>query len=297
MRIGVVYPQTEFGNDPLAIRDYAQTAEDLGYTHVLAYDHVLGANPERPGGWNGPYTYQTPFQSPFLLFSFMAAATSQLQFTTGIIILPQRQTALVAKQAATLDVLSAGRLRLGFGLGWNKVEYDSLGENFHNRGRRIEEQVSVMRQLWTKPLVDFSGRWHTIPDAGINPLPVQRPIPVWFGGHAEPVLRRVANIGDGWFPNYRSAEEARPELEKINRYMDEAGRDNSSLGVEARLHYSEGNRHTWEKFVQDWEEVGATHISINTMNNEFQTPSQHLEALQEFASTIGIDSQRRKNNI
>ena len=291
MKIGVVYPQTEYGDDPHAIRDYAQTAEDLGYNHVLAYDHVLGVNPDRSGGWNGPYTYKTPFQSPFLLFSFMAAVTQKLRFTTGIIILPQRQTALVAKQAATLDVLSAGRLRLGVGIGWNEVEYMALGKNYSNRGRRIEEQVSLMRELWTQPLVNFSGQWHHIPDAGLNPLPVQRPIPIWFGGHAEPVLRRVGTIGDGWMPNYRSAEEARPELEKIYRYMDESGRDSSSLGVEAKLHINEDNRHTWENIVRDWEELGATHLSINTMKNGFQKPAQHLEALQEFASTIQINSQ------
>ncbi len=292
MRIGVVYPQTEFGNDPQAIRDYAQTAEDLGYTHVLAYDHVLGANPERPGGWNGPYTYQTSFQSPFLLFSFMAAATSQLRFTTGIIILPQRQTALVAKQAATLDVLSAGRLRLGVGIGWNEVEYDSLGENFKDRGRRIEEQVSVLRQLWTKPLVDFAGSWHTIPDAGINPLPVQRPIPIWFGGHAEPVIKRMAKMGDGWMPNYRTPDRARPALEKIDQYLDQAGRDKAKFGIEARISFGDGNSSTWEQLVHGWESVGATHMTLNTMGLGYDTPALHLEALEKFATTFELSQEK-----
>lgn len=172
MKIGVVYPQTEFGSDPAAIRDYAQTVEALGYTHVLAYDHVLGANPNRPGGWQGPYTFETPFQEPFVLFAYMAAVTTALEFATGIIILPQRQTALVAKQSATLDVLSGGRLRLGIGLGWNEVEYMALNQDFHTRGRRMDEQIEVLLKLWTEPLVDFHGRYHTIPDAGINPLPV-----------------------------------------------------------------------------------------------------------------------------
>jgi len=292
MRIGVVYPQTEFGNDPQTIRDYAQTAEGLVYTHVLAYDHVLGANPERPGGWDGPYTYQTPFHSPFLLFSFMAAVTSQLRFTTGIIILPQRQTALVAKQAATLDVLSAGRLRLGVGIGWNDVEYTALGENFHNRGRRIEEQVSVMHQLWTKPLVDFSGHWHTIPDAGLNPLPVQRPIPVWFGGHAEPVMRRVASMGDGWMPNYRKPDQASPALEKIERYLEQAGRDRAKFGIEARISFGDGNVSTWEQLAQGWESVGATHLSFNTMGLGYQTPALHIEAIQKFASALGLNPEK-----
>src|SRR5664279_1385930 len=198
MQIGVVFPQTEIGNDPAAIRDYAQTAEGLGFSHVLAYDHVLGANPQRPGGWSGPYTYLTPFHEVFVLFGYLAAVTQKLGLAAGVIILPQRQTALVAKQAASLDVLSGGRLRLGVGLGWNEVEYTSLNENFHNRGQRIEEQVQLMRRLWTEPLVDFKGKWHTIPDAGLNPRPVQRPIPIGFGGTAEVALRRLARLGDGW---------------------------------------------------------------------------------------------------
>ncbi len=210
LKIGLVYPQTEYGNDPLAIRDYAQTAEGLGFTHILAYDHILGANPERPGGWQGPYTYRHPFHEPLALFSYMAALTQTIEFTTGIIILPQRQTAVFAKQAATLDVLSGGRLRLGIGLGWNAVEYTALNEDFHTRGKRIEEQVEVLRLLWTQPLVSFKGRWHDIPDAGLNPLPLQRPIPLWFGGNADAVLQRTARLGDGWMPMYRSAAEARP---------------------------------------------------------------------------------------
>ena len=193
MKIGFVYPQTEFGNDSTAIRDLAQTAEELGFAYVLAYDHVLGVNPDRPN-WDGPYDFRTPFQSPFLLFSFMAGITSKLGFATGILILPQRQTALVAKQAATLDVLTGGRLRLGVGVGWNQPEFTALGENFHNRGSRIEEQVKVLRALWTNPLVKYSGKWHTIPEAGINPLPIQQPIPIWFGGHAEAVLKRRSSL-------------------------------------------------------------------------------------------------------
>lgn len=185
LNIGVVFPQTEFGHDAGALKDYAQTAGGLGYTHILAYDHVLGANPSRPGGWSGSYTFDTPFLEPFVLFSFLAAVTSKIGLTTGVIILPQRQTALMARQAATLDAISGGRVRLGVGLGWNEVEYIALNEDFHTRGRRIEEQVTVLRELFTRPLVVYSGRWHTIPDAGMNPLPVQQPIPIWFGGHAE----------------------------------------------------------------------------------------------------------------
>jgi probable F420-dependent oxidoreductase len=288
MNIGFVYPQTEFGNDPPAIRDLAQTAEGLGFTHVLAYDHVLGVNPDRSEDWDGPYDFQTPFQSPLLLFSYMAAVTNQLGFLTGILILPQRQTALVAKQAATLDVLCGGRLRLGVGIGWNKPEYIALDANFHDRGHRIEEQVSLMRQLWTQPLVNFSGRWHTIPDAGINPLPIQRPIPIWFGGHAEPVLQRAATIGDGWIPNYRNAEDAQQTLNGVEGYLEQAGRSKSSFGVEARIRYDDGNPASWEQLLEGWQDAGATHISFNTMQVGFDTPAKHLHALQLFASTLDI---------
>jgi probable F420-dependent oxidoreductase len=291
MKIGFVYPQTEFGNDSIAIRDLAQTAEGLGYSHVLAYDHVLGVNPNRAEDWDGPYDFRSPFHSPLLLFSFMAAVTNSLGYITGILILPQRQTALVAKQAATLDVLSNGRLRLGIGLGWNKPEYIALGENFHNRGRRIEEQVSLMRQLWTRPLVNFSGNWHNIPDAGINPLPIQSPIPVWFGGHAEPVLQRVATIGDGWIPNYRTAEDAQPALARVEEYLNQAGRDRSEIGIEARIRYENGDPVTWEQLLLSWQAAGASHISFNTMQMGFDSPAKHLQALELFASTMDIAHQ------
>jgi probable F420-dependent oxidoreductase len=288
MKIGAVFPQTEFGNDPVALRDYAQTLEGLGYHHVLAYDHVLGANPNRPGGWSGPYTYQTPFHEPFVLFSFMAGVTTRLEFATGIIILPQRQTALVAKQAATLDVLSGGRLRLGIGIGWNQVEYECLNENFHNRGRRVEEQVEVLRLLWTQPLVQFKGRWHSIPDAGINPLPIQQPIPIWFGGHAEAVMRRIARWGAGWMPNYRRAEEARPNLALLDQFLAEAGRSRDEVGLEPRLGYGDGNPDRWRQWMEDWQAVGATHMTVNTMGCGFATPAEHMAALERFAREMGL---------
>jgi probable F420-dependent oxidoreductase len=289
LKIGLVYPQTEFGSDPAAIREYAQTAEGLGFTHILAYDHVLGANPDRPGGWGGPYTYKHPFQSPLLLFTFMAAVTRDLEFTTGIIILPQRQTALFAKQAATLDILSGGRLRLGIGIGWNEVEYQALDQNFHNRGKRVEEQVQLLRRLWQEPLVCFEGHWHQIPDAGLNPLPVQRPIPIWFGGHAEPVLRRVAEMGDGWMPNYRRVQDARSALETIWGYLEATGRERSELGLEPRLSYGEGNPDKWLKIIEEWEQVGATHLSFNTMGSGFETPQEHLAAVRIFSRALGKD--------
>ena len=201
MQIGVIFPQTEIGTDPIAVRDYAQAAESLGYQHLVAYDHVMGANADSRPGWSGAYRHTDQFYEPFVLFGYLAAATQRIELVTGILILPQRQTALVAKQSATVDILSGGRLRLGIGIGWNDVEYEALGENFHDRGRRSEEQIEVLRSLWTQESVTVQARWHRITDAGINPLPSQRPIPIWFGGRADRVLRRIARYGDGWFPN------------------------------------------------------------------------------------------------
>jgi probable F420-dependent oxidoreductase len=290
LKIGVTFPQTEFGSDPVAIRDYVQTVESLGFTHVLAYDHVLGANPDRPGGWSGRYTYQDPFHEPFLLFGYMAAVSTKLEFITGILILPQRQTALVAKQSATLDILSGGRLRLGVGIGWNQVEYSALNQDFKTRGRRVEEQVQLLRQLWTQPLVEFSGQWHTIPDAGINPLPLQHPIPIWFGGHADAVLRRVARIGDGWLPLYATPDDARPAIEQLDRYLAEAGRTRADIGIEPRLGYGRGDPDGWTALIHDWQEIGATHLSVNTMGCGFATPDDHLAALRTFARAIDLAS-------
>jgi probable F420-dependent oxidoreductase len=286
MKIGVVFPQTEFGNDVGALREYVQAVEAAGFHHLLVYDHVLGANPERPGGWQGPYTHQTPFHEPFVLFGYMAALTTRLEFVTGVLILPQRETALVAKQAAELDVLSNGRFRLGVGIGWNEVEYVALNQDFHVRGRRIEEQVDVLRQLWTQELVTYQGRWHTIPDAGLNPLPVQRPIPIWFGGHADAVLQRIARLGDGWFPNYRTAASAQPSLDKLAHYLAENGRSTADIGIEARIAYGNGRADEWQQTIADWQAAGATHISLNTMSFGFDTPQKHIAAITQFAADM-----------
>jgi probable F420-dependent oxidoreductase len=282
MQIGLVYPQTEYPADSAAIHDYAQAAEALGYSHVLAYDHVLGANPDRPGGWSGPYTYRNPFIEPFLLFTYMAAVTTRIGFIPGILILPQRETALVAKQAATLDVLCGGRLRLGVGVGWNEVEYVALGQDFHTRGRRQEEQIEVLRLLWTQELVTYKGHWHDIPDAGINPLPVQRPIPIWFGGHADAVLRRLARFGDGWLPGFRTAEAAAGHLETLDHYLVEAGRSRAAIGLEARLHWGGGDLDALGRTLEGWRAAGATHVSLNTMGAGFESPNEHLDAIRVF---------------
>ena len=287
MRVGVVFPQTEIGADPVSIRDYAQAAESLGYDHLLAYDHVLGANPDSRPGWTG-YRHTDMFHEPFVLFSYLAGITQKIEFVSGIIILPQRQTVLVAKQTAALDVLSGGRLRLGIGIGWNPVEYEALGENFHNRGRRSEEQIDVLRQLWTNELVSYEGRWHKITDAGLNPLPVQRPIPVWFGGTSDVVMRRLARIGDGWFPQRFGPDElGRENFEKLRAYVREAGRDPSEVGIEPRISVSQGDPDAWVEEASAWKKLGATHLSVNTMGAGFSSPQDHIDAIARFKQAVG----------
>lgn len=288
MRIGVVFPQTEIGSDPAAIRDYAQAAEHLDYSHLLAFDHVLGAHPDRPGGWNRPYTHESTFHEPFVLFGYLAGITQRIELVTGVIILPQRQTALVAKQAAEVDVLSGGRLRLGVGTGWNAVEYEALGENFHNRGRREEEQIQVLRALWTQPVVTYEGRWHRITKAGINPLPIQQPIPIWLGGMAEAVLKRTARIADGWFPQFQpTSDNARPMLNRLREYAREAGRNPESIGIEGRFAIVGNTPDDWLASLQAWRDLGATHVSVNTMGGGLASPDEHIQAIRRFKEMIG----------
>ncbi len=286
MRIGVVFPQTEIGSDPVVIRDYAQAVEELGYQHILAFDHVLGASTTTRPDWRGAYTTAHLFHEPFVLFSYLAAITKNVELVTGVIILPQRQTVLVAKQAAKVDVLSGGRLRLGIGVGWNAVEYEGLNENFHDRGIRSEEQIVVLRALWAEPEVTFRGRWHTIDAAGINPLPVRRSIPIWIGGHDERALRRIGRIGDGWFP-LRRPNETRAMLDRVQGYAREAGRDPASIGVEGRLNIGQVEEAMWVAEVEAWRELGASHLSVNTMGANLPSPNAHIEALHRVKDVIG----------
>ena len=233
MRLGAIFPQTEIGADPAAVRDFVQAAESLGYDHLLVFDHVLGADPSMRENWNRPYQHTSLFHEPFVLFGYLAGITRTIELTTGVLILGQRQTALVAKQAAEVDVLSGGRLRLGIGIGWNEVEYEALGENFNNRGRRSVEQIALLRALWTQEVVDFKGRYHRVTHAGINPLPVQRPIPIWLGGGAERVVRRVGRLGDGWFPQFRPDGDGQARIEQMREYAREAGETQIQLGLKA----------------------------------------------------------------
>jgi probable F420-dependent oxidoreductase len=285
MRIGVVFPQTEIGEDPAVLRDYAQAAEDLGYTHLLAYDHVIGAEAASRPGWRG-YTHESLFHEPFVLFSYLGALTKSIEFVTGILILPQRQTVLVAKQAAALDVLTGGRLRLGVAIGWNSVEYEAMGESFTNRGRRIEEQIRLLRALWTQEVVDFKGRWHRVDRAGLKPLPVQRPIPIWMGGMADNVISRVARLADGWFPQMRPDEGGRQLIARLHDEARAAGRRPEDIGIEGRANIANANPEEWASNVEAWRDLGATHLSVNTMGAGLESPRDHIEAIRRFREAV-----------
>ena len=287
MKLGVTFPQTEIGTDPGAIREFAQVVEDLGFNHLLVYDHVLGADTSHYKDWGGAYTKEDMFHEPFVLYGYLAAVTSSIELTTGIIILPQRQTALVAKQAAEVDVLSGGRLRLGIGIGWNRVEFEALGQDFHVRGKRSEEQIELMRRLWTNETVTFNGKWDQITAAGLNPLPVQRPIPIWLGGGSEQVLKRVATISDGWILTGAPNDATQQRLERIRAYAEEADRDPATIGIEGGVRIAQGGPDDWMKTVEAWRALGATHLSLNTMNAGLKTLAEHLDAVRRFHEAVG----------
>ena len=279
MKIGVVFPQTEIGADPDVVAKFATTAESLGYDHLLAYDHVLGANTASRPDWQGPYTTESMFQEPLVLFSYLAGLTSTIEFVTAVIILPQRQTALVAKQAACVDVLSKGRLRLGVGTGWNDVEYEALGANFHDRGHRSEEQIDLLRQLWRDEAISFTGEHHKITDAGLNPLPTNKNIPIWLGGMAPQVIERVGRLADGWFPFVN--KDLSVQIGQMQASAKNAGRDPDSIGIECII-----PANTDVDRVKALQDMGVTHVALVTMNQELADPDAHLDAISRGRDTL-----------
>jgi probable F420-dependent oxidoreductase len=286
MRIGAVFPQTRFGGDPVAVRDFAQAAEDLGYTHLLAYDHVVGAVHEgrEPELW-GPYTDLDPFHEPLVLFGYIAAITTRIELGTAVLILPQRQTTLVAKQAAEIDLLSGGRFRLGVGLGWNYVEYEALNEDFSNRGARCSEQVELLRRLWAEPLLDYQGKWHRIDRASILPRP-SRQIPIWFGGFKEPALRRAARLGDGFiFSGKRTL--LIEGAERLREHLADAGREADPFGIEAFVEYGRGPD-GWLHDIELFERAGFTHVAMRSIGADLPSPQAHIDALAEYAAAVGL---------
>jgi probable F420-dependent oxidoreductase len=262
MKIGAVFPQLEIGADPAVVRDWATTVEQAGYTHKSLFHEV------------------------FVLFGYLAAITTQLELVTGVLVLPQRQTALVAKQAAEVDVLSGGRLRLGVGIGWNHVEYQALGVPFRQRGALLDEQVDLLRKLWAEPVISYDGRFHQVEEAGLNPLPPRRSIPIWFGGRAEAVLRRTGRIGDGWMPQVPPNDKAEADVEALRAYAAEAGRDPSAVGIEPRLTLGDVPEKDWPAFIDGWRTLGATHLCVNTMKMGLNSPEDHAAVLRDVLPVL-----------
>ena len=295
MQLGALIPFGDTGGDPSLVRDYALSLETLGYDFLEAPDHVLGANPSTGGSDPQRSMADSMYHDPFVLLGFLAAATTKLQFSTGVLILPQRQTALVAKQAACLDVLSGGRFRLGIGVGWNPIELTGLNENFHNRGRRSEEQAQVMQALWAEPHVSFKGKYHTIDDAGINPRPAAGRVPLWYGGHHEHTLPRIAKWGDGWMPNaYPPDQAALDVFAELRRLTEQQGRDPASIGIEVWVSCGAGTEADWHKEAAFWKQAGASHLCLTTTFDRRhhhriagRKVGDHLAAAKRYRDAIG----------
>ena len=290
MRLGVSFSHPDLGDDPGFFKDFAQAVEGAGFDHLLAAEHVVGGHRDRAGD-EKVHTAEVPYHEPFVLFGFLAGVTTRLELVTSILILPQRQTVLVAKQAAELDLLSGGRLRLGVGLGRNWMEYEALNEDFENRGRRIEEQVDVLRQLWTEELVTYDGTWHHLDRMGLNPMPVQRPIPIWMGSYVgqvvEQVIRRIGRLADGWFPQMPPGDELAAVLGRLRGYAVEAGRDPASIGVEGSMPIKrDDDPERWVAKAKAFADLGATHLRVMTAGGGFEAPQQHLDAVVRWVEVI-----------
>lgn len=283
MKVGIIYPQNELGGDPEAVRRIGLAVEELGFDHLLAYDHVVGVTHDREPELWGPYTEAHPFHDPLVMFAYLAGIVRRIEFVTGILILPQRQTALVARQAADLDLLSGERFRMGVGVGWNYVEYDVLGQDFKSRGKRIEEQIELMRRLWSEPLVEYSGRFDQVDRAALNPRP-RRQIPVWLGGFADVALKRAARIADG-FIFADGAVDAFAQAASLGRYLQEAGRSGENFGLHCNMLRAKTPGQVVET-LNRWRDIGGSHASVNTMGMGFTTVEQHLDHISQVAGAI-----------
>ena len=286
MRIGAVYPQTELGGDPEAVRRIGIGVEQLGFDHLLAYDHVLGAvQTDRDPPLAGPYDETVPFHDPLVMFGYLAALTERIELVTGILVLPQRQTALVARQAADVDLLSGGRLRLGVGVGWNWVEYQALGQDFHTRGLRQEEQIELMRRLWTEPVVEHHGRFDVVDRAALVPRP-NRTIPIWMGGFGSAAFARAARLADGFIFSGRAEGDTAP-WECVKANLADAGRSLDEFGAEQVVGGRGAPAEVAER-VHAWEAAGGTHATISTMGLGLDSAEAHLDRLAAVADELGL---------
>ena len=285
MEFGVTFPQTDIEPHPDDLRRFAIALEEIGFEHLLAYDHILGVEPPH-AEWGGAYDYTDQFLEPFVLFSHLASVTADLDFITGILVLPQRETVLVAKQAATLDVLSGGRFSLGAGVGWNEREYRNLGMAFENRGKRIDEQIDLLGELWGTELVDFEGEWHEIQRAGINPRPNDGSIPLWLGGSAEIVIERMARKADGWIAPTLPIPTFEEKIQTLHDSLDEAGRDPESFPIHARVHLGSADGDDWIERIEAYQTLGVTHVGIGTMNMGLTAGHEHLSIFTEAMNEL-----------
>jgi len=285
-QIGAFFPTRDMPADRIAIRDWAQAAEAIGFDFVEVSDHVLGADRKALPSFEGPYDVDDSFHETFVTMAYIAAVTERVGLASGVLILPQRQTALVAKQAAQLDVVSGGRLRLGIGVGWNPVEYEALGQDWHVRGRRQAEQIELMNQLWTQRTVTFDGKFDRVHHAGVNPLPIQRPIPIWFGGGVDAVLRRAAKYGQGWIPLGRPDEQIEDQLARLRGYLEDEARDPGTFGIEAWVRSGIGGPDAWRTAAERWAALGATHVTFYTSGQGIGAVEQQIEAMKQFREAV-----------
>ncbi|HEY7247202.1 MAG TPA: LLM class F420-dependent oxidoreductase [Xanthobacteraceae bacterium] len=279
MKPNAFFPSLDIGTDPGKIRDWAQAAEDLGYAYIEVPDHVFGAKAR--DGWTPLYNERDPFHESFVTLGFLAAVTRTIGLSTGILIAPQRQTGVIAKQAAEADILSGGRLRLGIGVGWNQVEYEALGADWRTRGARQGEQVEVLRRLWSEDLVSFAGRFHDLREVSIVPLPVQRPIPIWFGGSSDAVIRRAARLGDGWMPIMSPDAQAQEKLGLLREQLASFGRDPAEFGIEAWLRMHSPDPQGWAAAADGWRRLGADMVMLYPMYR-IASLDDHIATLRRF---------------
>lgn len=288
MKIGVAFPTTEVGNKPADIREFVRGVEDMGYDYLTCIDHVIQGAQAVAQDWRAYYTLDNPFHEVLVLFGFIAALTDRLELATSILIAPQRPTVLIAKQFAEIDVLTGGRTRAGLGIGWNELEFDALGQNFKTRARRMEEQIVLLRQLWSQKRVTFHGEWDTVNDGGINPLPVQRPIPIWIGGFAPAAIRRAGRLADGLFlnPRVKPGTQGDSDIADFRQAARDAGRDPSTLGLDVTLFTEGRGANELREEFEAWREHDATHLTVRTMTAGYTSVSQHLKALEEARKAL-----------
>jgi probable F420-dependent oxidoreductase len=286
IQLGAYFPTRDMPADRVAIRDWAQAAEGMGFDYIEVSDHVLGADRAALPGFEGPYDLNDSFHETFATLAYIAAVTEKVSLATGILILPQRQAALVAKQAAQVDILCGGRLRLGVGVGWNPVEYEALGQEWKTRGRRQAEQVDLMNRLWSQRAVSFDGEFHRVSHAGLNPPSIQRPIPIWFGGRSDATLRRTAKLGQGWMPLGDPDEKLKAELDALRRYLREAGRDPGAFGIECWIRTPNATPEAWRASADRWRALGTTHFTAYTSGRPIRPIDVHLDEMKRFVEVM-----------